>query len=126
MEEIYPVVLGGEKIGSAAVTRKGLYLKILCRCRLSADVLYKVLASCGDREFNLGILVPGEDGFTLETSFPIKKLGDGPYCFRAVPRHISTDGKFVPIYPEEPFSYLQKLKQAYLEIRDGQIGLRIP
>ena len=33
--------------------------------------------------------------------------------------------KYVPVYPEEPFSYMSRLKDAYLERRNGQLGIVI-
>ena len=35
-------------------------------------------------------------------------------------------GKFVPVYPEEPFAYMSRLKGAFLEIRNGQMGINLP
>jgi len=35
------------------------------------------------------------------------------------------NGKFVPICPEEPFLYIDRLKTAFLESEQGKIGIRI-
>lgn len=126
MDGTYPITLGGERIGSACVTRHGLYWNIQCCCRLSGEVVYKVLVCCENREVDLGILVPGKNGFLIETRVPVKRVGEGAFVFIAVPRHTRKKGNFVPIYPEEPFSYLDKLKKAYLEIRNNQVGVILP
>lgn len=126
MNEEYPIVLAGETVGSAKVKRQGLYWKICCRCKLPGEVVYKVILCCQNREADLGVLVPGPEGFEIETSLPVKKVGTGGFSFRAVPRHAQVTRKFVPIYPEEPFSYLERLKEAYLEVRNGQVGVMLP
>lgn len=121
----YDIMLGGQGIGKARVERQGLYYCISCRCRLSGEVVYKVTASCAEKEESLGILVPESGAFVLTTRVPIKRLGEGELTFHAVPRHTELRGKFVPISPEEPFAYLSRLENAFLEIRDGQSGITI-
>lgn len=34
-------------------------------------------------------------------------------------------GRFIPIKPEEPFAYIERLKDAYLVRQDGQVGIII-
>ena len=84
-------------------------------CRLVAEV--------GEKKENLGIPVPEGDCFLLQTRVPAKRLGEGELTVRAVPKHGSVSGKFVPLSPQEPFHYLKELKNAYLEIRNGQAGM---
>lgn len=126
MSEEYPVFLGNEQIGNAQIRKQGLYWKIQCCCQLSGQVIYKVLICCGQQETNLGVLIPEKCGFVVETSVPIKRIGAGPFTFRAVPRHEKVTGAFVPIYPEEPFAYLQRLTESYLQIREGRMGIILP
>lgn len=123
----YAVIFGEKSIGKAHVTRQGLYYRILCRCRLTGDVLCRLEARCADRCVNLGILVPEGDGFGLETRIPVSRLGEGEMKFCVLPRHEPAEERtFAPIYPEEPFAYLSRLKDAFLEIREGQKGASIP
>ena len=42
-----------------------------------------------------------------------------------LPKYPDLCGKFVPVYPDEPFAYMSKLKDAYLEVREGQPGVVI-
>jgi len=120
----YGVLLGGQSIGKAKVERQGLYYSISCRCRLSGEVVYKLTVSCGENTENLGILVPEGGAFVLTTRIPAKRFGEGEFSFRAVPRHTELRGKFVPISPETPFAYLSRLENAFMEIRNGQPGVR--
>lgn len=125
MEGNFDVLLGDKPIGKAYVTREGLYYRIRCRCTLSGEVIYKLLVSCGNQEENLGVLIPAAGEFGLDTRVPVKRLGEGNPKFRAMPRHTDLRGKFVPLSPEEPFRYISRLKDAFLENRDGLIGVVI-
>ena len=48
------------------------------------------------------------------------------FRFRVLPRHSAMQEKFICVYPEEPFAYLSRLKEAYLQERRGQLGIVIP
>ena len=125
MESCYDVYLGPEIIGEASVRREGLYYRIRCHCRLTGESLCRVTVRCGQTEENLGVLVPQDEAFGLETRVPVKKLGEGNFRFSVVPRHKPLGGLLLPLYPEEPFRYLSRLKNAYLENRSGQVSVVI-
>lgn len=123
MEGTYDILMGKEPVGQARVTRQGLYYRFDCRCRLSGEVICRVTVCVGGHHENLGILVPNGDAFTLCKKLPVKGLGTGFPEFRALPRHHKTQGTFVAVYPEEPFQYLTRLQNAYLEVRNAQQGI---
>ena len=125
MDGSYDIFRGGEKIGKAEVCREGLYYRFQCVCDLSGEVIYRIEALWGEKKVNLGILIPGEDGFYLHTKIAARKLGQGRPSFHAVPRHPKNEGMWVPISPEEPFTYLHRLKNAVPEIRNGIMGICI-
>lgn len=126
MEQTYPIFLGGQTVGQAKVRREGLYLHFSCTCRFSGEMVYKLTVSCGEHTENLGIPVPSGGQFCLQTSRPVKRLGEGKLTFCAAPRHGELTGKFIPLSPEEPFAYLNRLKSAFLQVRAGQLGVVIP
>jgi len=126
MEGTYPILLGGQAVGQAQVRREGLYLCFSCRCRLSGEMIYRLTVGCGEHTQNLGIPVPNGGQFCLKTKIPAKLLGEGELKITAVPKHAALAGKFVPLSPEEPFAYLNRLKNAFLEVRAGQVGVVIP
>ena len=126
METNYEITMGTAPVGRVQVLRQGLYYCFHCRCRLSGNVVYRLRVSCGDKRDNLGVLVPMGDGFGLDTRRPVKNIGEGTMSFCLVPKHDSPSGKFVPICPEEPFAYLERLKNAYLETREGKPGAVLP
>lgn len=59
----------------------------------------------------------------LDTKLPAKRFGEAVPEFRLVPNKPVLEGKFVPIKPEEPFAYIERLKDAYLTQREEQLGI---
>lgn len=125
MEGNYGVYFGNQLAGRVQVLKQGLYYRFVCNCRITGDVICRLQVICGDYRENLGILVPMDDGFGLDTRLPIKKLGEGKLEFILRPKHEAAAGKFVPIYPEEPFSYIARLKESFLAYQNGQIGITL-
>ena len=113
------------------VAREGLYYRFSCRCRISGEVVCRLMIVCGDREENLGVVVPMEDGFGLKKKIPVKRLGEGNMEFYLVTkgnapvRENKQQGQFVPVYPEEPFAYIARLKGAFFAIQNGQAGVML-
>ena len=125
MEGVYEVCFGNEPVGKVQVLRQGLYYRFVCRCKLTGDVVCRLAVCCGDRRENLGVVVPVGEGFGLDKRIPVKHLGEGTPEFYLGPSHDHIDGKFVPIYPEEPFAYLNRLKDAFFIKQSGQAGVMI-
>ena len=123
MEGNYGVYLGEKLCGKVQVLRQGLYYRFICRCQLSGDVVCRLKVCSGDGEENLGVLIPMDGGFGLNTQVPAKRFSGQPVRFRIVARQESPKGTFVPIYPEEPFAYIERLKDAFLQIQNGQVGV---
>lgn len=126
MEGNYPVYFGTRQVGKVQVTHQGLYYRFNCRCQLTGDVICRLFVSSGDHRESLGVVVPVGNGFGLDTKVAAKRLGEGKLSFSLHPKHETAEGKFVPIIPEEPFAYLSRLKDAYLEKREEQMGAVIP
>ena len=122
----YEVFFGKEKAGKVQVFREGLYYRFCCRCCLTGDVVCRLMVSCGEKQENLGVVVPVGEGFGLDKRIPVKHLGEGEMTFSLMPKHDRIGGKFIPIYPEEPFSYIARLKDAFLARQNGQVGAVIP
>lgn len=125
MDGEYDILMGKEVVGTAIVDQQGLYYRFCCRCRISGSVMYRITVSCNGHHENLGVVIPMGTGFGLNTKLAVKKLGKGPFQFRAIPKHQKSEGKFIPVYPDEPFAYITRLQNAFLEIRNGQAGVVI-
>ncbi len=125
MEGSFDVSIGGNPVGRVTVRRMGLYYQFSCRCRLSGDIPYRLKGTCGRNPFDLGILVPQEGWFILNTKVPVKRIGEGDMYFSLVSRQAEPRRTFVPISPEEPFSYLSRLKESFLVRQNGVPGILI-
>ena len=124
MEGSFEVRQGGRVAGKVQVIAQGLYVRIICRCQIEGSQVYRLFAISGSHQENLGVLVPDGDGFLLDKRIPAKRLGQGiSFYLSAGSGH--TEGKFIPICPEEPFAYIDRLKTAFLESQGEIIGVRI-
>ena len=121
----YDICRGNDVVGWATVEKQGLYYRICCRCKVSGEGMRRIVVTCGNAREDLGICVPTDGGFGLDRKIPCKRFGEGSPEFVLLPKYPGMQGKFVPVYPDEPFAYMTRLKDAYLQIRDGQPGVVI-
>lgn len=119
----FDILLAGQPAGKAAVRREGLYYIFDCRCHFTGEVMYRLTVSSGGHTENLGIPVPEGGAFVLRTRLPAKRLGEGKMELRAVPRHAELGEHFIPLSPEEPFRYLRRLENAFLQVRSNAVGV---
>ena len=122
MEGYYEVYLGNDPAGKVQIQKQGLYYRIICRCIVPKDMVYRLYAVSNQERKNLGVVIPEGDGYILERRIPVKQLS-GYTRFMLSARSEMDTGKFIPIYPEEPFSYIVQLENAFLEIQDSQLGV---
>jgi len=125
LEGTFQVYLGTNSVGKVQVTRLGLYYRIVCRCQIDGDMVYRLYAVTGNIRENIGVVVPDGDGFILEKKIPVKRIGDAEVQYILSTGAGIDRGTFVPIRPEEPFAYIERLKTAFLETENGQIGVHI-
>ncbi len=120
MEGTYDVYFANEAVGRVRVQKQGLYYIFTCRCQLLEGMYHLMLG-----EEKLGLMVPEAGELKLSTKLPAKRFGQGSLRFALRPRHAKMPGSFIPLRPEEPFSYLQRLENAYLARVDGQMGVML-
>lgn len=123
----YEVTLDGFAVGRVSLARQGLYYHLRCRCDVAQKQMYRLEAARGGEHVDLGILVPMDRGFGMESRFPVKRLGEGKITFHLrLASEPARTGRFVPISPEEPFAYLSRLRNAVLVFQDGKKGILLP
>lgn len=122
----YSIQFAGETIGCADVERQGLYYRISCRCRLSGEVPVRIHLMHRHGETDLGLCVPMESGFGIDTRIPVKRAGEEITGFYAVASAGSSAAFFVPVSPDEPFQYISRLKDCFLSRRGDRIGVVLP
>ena len=125
MEGCYEVFNGNDVVGKVQLIRQGLYYRVICRCCLSEDMVRRLYAVQENSRENLGVLVPEEDGLVLDKKIPVKRISDKTTRFLLSAGDSKMRGKLVPVSPEEPFLYIDRLKSAFLETENGKVNIRI-
>lgn len=120
----YQVYQGQETIGTAETETEGLYTKVSCTCRIDGSILYRLVAEHEGQKADFGILIPMGDQFGVRTKIATKKI-PADAVFRIVPKNKVAGQKFIPVYPEEPFSYIEQLKHSVFLRKNGQAGILI-
>ena len=122
----YEVFQGGQAVGTVEVTCKGLYLIFDCQCNIGGEVMYDLIIKSGAVCNNIGLLMPGQHGYSLHKQIPVKLVGKGPFLFSLQPRHQKMKGLIVPICEGSPFAYLSQLEQAFLIKNREAVSLAFP
>lgn len=120
----YAVYLGDKPVGKLNITKEGLYYRIVCHCQVPENAVYRLYAITSKGRENLGVVIPEGAGCTLARKISVKQLRDVS-TFILSTGSKNESGKFIPICPEEPFSYISQLESAFLEVRGSQTGLLI-
>lgn len=126
MEGNYGVFFADNLCGKVQVRKQGLYYLFVCRCQLSGDIICCLKAVFPEEEQKIGVLVPMDCGFGLQKKIPVKHFNGKPVRFLACVKGEEAAGIFAPIYPDEPFMYIEKLKDAYLARKNNQVGAVVP
>ena len=125
MEGKYEVFWKDRAVGTVETAREGLYWRFTCRCHLPGREMLRLWMDCGGKETDLGLCVPMGEGFGTQRRIPASRCGSGKPRFYLRPKDDLLRGRFIPLSPEEPFGYLHRLENAYLEKRNGRVGIVI-
>lgn len=125
LEGIYEVSYHCSPVGKVQVVQQGLYYHIICRCVVPDGKICRLYVLWGKHRENLGVVVPDEQGFFLDRKIPTKRFGEGMPTFELHGEAQERFEDFVPIIPEEPFAYIDRLKTAFLQSENGKIGIQV-
>ena len=126
MDGTYEVFQDAKAVGRIEVVREGLYYRITCQCCPMGREMLRLWMICGEVEMDLGLCVPKGDGFGTQRRISVKQCGSGEPKFILRSREKQRQGTFVPLRPEEPFRYIHRLENAFMERRGGEAGIVIP
>lgn len=107
------------------IVQQGLYCRVICRCQLPDSQIYRLYAVSDGKQENLGVLVPEDDGWILDKKIAVKRVNGCIERFVLNNDRNLLCGQFAAICPEEPFLYIDRLKNSFLETENGKIGIRI-
>ena len=125
VDKIYSIFFDNAKVGTVTVEIQGLYCCVHCCCCLPKDKIYIVWVRNNEQREKLGVCVPSENGFQLDTKIPIKRLPKGDLSFYIEPKETDRKDTIVPLAPNEPFGYLAELRNASFIMEDDQPALSI-
>jgi hypothetical protein len=125
MEGIYDIHCGGQVVGTAKVSREGLYYSFDCECKFKRQELFKICAICADKQIMLGTPIPAGQVFKLHTKLPIKRFSGETLRFCITGNQEEKSEEFIPVDPDAPFLHLKDLKNAVFRIQNGISGIVI-
>lgn len=125
LDGFYEVMYGNSVVGKVSLQRQGLYCRVVCRCQIPEDQICRLYAVTETGRENLGVLVPEKAGFFLDRKVPVKRMAGKKLQFMLSSGVKCLDDRFIPIKPEEPFLYVERLQNAFLEHQQGQLGILI-
>ena len=120
---MYEVFQDGKAVGTVNVYREGLYCRFSCRCRPVGEEMQRLWMICGEIETDLGLCVPMDGKFGTEKRIPVRQCGTGMPEFVLRHKDDILRGKFIPLSPEEPFRYIHRLENAFLERKGTRLGI---
>lgn len=132
MEGSFDVFLKEQAVGSARVYTAGLYTCFSCRCRIPNGEKLHLKVSCGESVVDLGLCIPMDDCFGVETKIASKKLAEGTWLLYLGDRKQAGDEQIelgiiadenpreeknrseteIPFEVEKPFNHLSELENA--------------
>lgn len=123
--ERYEVFAGETVVGNAELIREGLFYRIRCRCRLPADSMYRLQMTAGDIHRDLGICVPVDGVFGVDTKVSVKLLGAEPRRFSVTDSQKGTERATLEVCAGKPFAFLDRLETARAEVVNGDLRVVI-
>lgn len=124
MNTVYELSAHGKAVGRVEVVKSGLYYSFRCVCDEDCRGICRISVVCDGKRENLGVCVPEDGKLMLRCKLPVKRFSGDDLRFELI------DGKaeyaFVPIDPEKPFPYIEKLGAARFCRKNGQTGLELP
>ena len=108
---MFSIFKNGVPYGEASIERQGLYFQIRCFCRSPERIILKWAG--GERD--LGLCVPMDEGYGIQTRIPAKYLGNDNLQFLTL-----TKENIFPIGEDVPFMQLSYLREGTLIYQQGR------
>lgn len=108
-----PILYGDAVVGEGSVTETGLYYQIQCKCRFADSKVRRIILSCENGAFDIGICVP-ENGYFISRKRIPKKAIDliQPRLFAEQ----NSKGVLISVDNNNPFPFLEQLEHVRLVI----------
>lgn len=111
----YPIHDGQTQVGKAEVSKEGMYWRIECCCVPLSGKPEKILLHTQVHTIQLGLCVPDTNGMRILKRIPNRQLLDEHLTFVVDHKKDET----VRFVKGQPFVDIHRLRNARLQIRDG-------
>ena len=118
----YPIYDGQTQVGEAEVSKEGMYWRIECCCVPLSGKPEKILLHTQVHTIQLGLCVPETNGMRILKCIPNRQLLGEDFTF--VIDHKKEDA--VRFVEGQSFADIHRLRDARLEMRDGNYFVVIP
>ena len=105
MDEQYEVFLSSRPVGKVQLIRQGLYCRVICRCLIPNDGVYRLYVQRDSGRENLGVVIPEGDGSFLDKRIPAKRIGEGKLHFHKQSLAGGVDVCYVPTWAPALHTY---------------------
>ena len=116
----YEIKQGNKPVGTMDVSREGLYYHFRGKCNFVQKQIFRVRMVCAGSEENLGVLLPCNGIFLLDTKRPVKQFSDATPPFVVTS---STVANWISLNENTPFPMLVALENGVFQRRDGVPGI---
>ena len=123
MEGTYDVFYEGEKVGNLHLQRNGLYYIINAECMVEQQGMFQLVMNLTDRSEEIGLMMPDKGRLILKKRIPVKRVGECLPYFSIKERNPCKEEVAV-IRPEQPFIFLHRLQEAYLDFGENGCIIR--
>lgn len=118
---MFEILYDQSVVGEAEMVKEGLYYKIKCTCMLPESGIHRIVVNDGETLRDLGVCVPVGDKFVVNVRIPTKYIKGKNLKFYLV----SDKNKGIVVATGMPFSQLDNLESARLQIANGQTEIII-
>lgn len=118
----YEIILRGKSVGTMDVSREGLYYRFRGKCKLPMDNIYRMRILQDDSVGKLGVLVPCNGLFLLDTKRPAKLFTNTVPAF-CIESENEAENEWVAIDENTPFPKLADLENGVFMCKEKVPGI---
>lgn len=123
LEKLYDVRFEDKCVGQVRVQKEGLYYRLNCLVKAPTSSKYHLMGIWENQQRDFGLCIPDGDNIGMITRIPIKNFAGDAVAFELKDCNTKIVSNFIPLSTQEPFAALDRLEYAYLECRDGILGI---
>ena len=145
---MYDVMLKDSVVGSVVLRRQGAYYLLECHCSVHMTKRYHLMLTIKDKETDLGLCVPHNNGLDLKkfreqakgnrikelknnglelnTRIKVSIFGDNIPLFALSAQDITDDECSLAIKTDEPFAEISRIQYGRLNIQNGVYKITFP